>query len=461
MGEQRAALPRRVPPGAGQPRGGPLTEPAPPGAASIVLHGHFYQPPREDPWTGEIPVQPTAAPDHDWNARIARECYEPLACTGVFEWISFDFGPTLLRWLEAEAPGVAEAVAAADAASARRLGHGNAIAQPYHHIILPLASRREKRAEIAWGIRDFERVFGRRPEGMWLPETAVDRETLEVLAAAGIAFTIVAPHQMADPPADGRAGLVRLDGGREIAVFAYDGGLSHGVAFGELLADADAWRDRLMDPADDRRVIALATDGETFGHHHAGAETTLAGVIGHVRESRTRTLENFASALARHGAAGPIELVEPSSWSCSHGVERWRSECGCRMAPEEESSQAWRAPLRDALEWLAGRLDAVASPLDDPVAPAAGSMGNDRAAMFTSCAWFFDDVGGLEPEQALRYAAHAIDLLALTDPATSRELEEGLIRRLAPAASNDPEVGDAARLYAETIRGEHPFGGIR
>jgi len=400
-------------------------------------------------------VQPDAAPDHDWNARIARECYLPLARAGAFGWLSFDVGPTLLRWLEREAAEAHEAVTRGDARSVERLGHGNALAQPYHHIILPLASAREKRTEIRWGVADFVRRFGRAPEGMWLPETAVDRDTLESLADAGISFAVLAPHQVEDAPPDGTAGRVTLDRGREIAIFAYDGALSHGVAFGALLADPATWVEALGAGPAERRIVAIATDGETFGHHHPGAERTLAEVVAAIRDASGLRLENFASCLARTGATREVRLVEPSSWSCSHGIERWRDECGCRMAPETPSQQAWRRPLREALDWLAAALDATDM---YPADPDPAGLALDRGAMFTSCAWFFDDVGGLEPAQVLAHAAHAIDTVAGRDRPLAERLEAGLLERLAAAPSNDPEIGDAARLYLTRIRAAHPFG---
>lgn len=206
---------------------------------SVVIHGHFYQPPREDPWLDEVEAEPSAAPFHDWNQRIERECYRAVVAARIpgtegriarivnaLEWISFNFGPTLLEWLQREAPDTYAAILEADARSAARLGFGNAIAMPYHHAILPLSSRRDKITEVRWGIADFRRRFGREPIGMWLPETAVDHETLEVLAVEGIRFTILAPHQVARPPAAGWPGRYRA-GGSEIAVFVYDGTLSH------------------------------------------------------------------------------------------------------------------------------------------------------------------------------------------------------------------------------------------
>ncbi len=465
------------------------TSASPPSPAAVVIHGHFYQPPREDPWTDRIRREPTAAPFDNWNERIAAECYAPLAEAGAFEWLSFDLGPTLARWLEREHPNVHDGFVRGDRASRARLGQGNAVAQPYHHIILPLASRREKQTEVRWGLRDFERRFGRPPEGLWLPETAVDMATLEVLAAEGVAFTILAPHQIAEPPPGG-VGRIRLGGGREISVFVYDGGLSHGVAFGALLEGRDTWIDGLQASAHGgASLIALATDGETFGHHHRGADRTLMRVISRVRTHRELRLENFASVLARAGAPPQVTLREPSSWSCAHGVERWRADCGCRLAPHLDSQQRWRAPLRTALESLAAGLDEayetlargrVSEPrrtllqLGEGLGAPAGlaelarevaeegagedtlalaEMMRDRAAMFTSCAWFFDDVAGIETTQVLGYAAHALDRLGGLAPARAAELERSFVEGLASAPTNDPEVGSAAAIYQREFRG--------
>src|SRR5260370_29277407 len=196
----------------------------------VVIHGHFYQPPRENPWTGQVDAEPSAAPEHDWNVRITNEAYRPL--TSVYEFLSFDFGPTLLDWMEREAQDVSDAVIRGDRASVKRFGHGNALAMPFHHIILPLASRRDKETEVRWGIADFKKRFGRSPVGLWLPETAVDRETLDVVAAAGIAFTVLAPHHVSNPPARGLPGQIELNNGRSVAVLVYDGGLAHQIALG-------------------------------------------------------------------------------------------------------------------------------------------------------------------------------------------------------------------------------------
>lgn len=481
---------------------------------SIVLHGHFYQPPREDPWTDEVPEQPSATPFHDWNERIEAECYGPVVRSRVvgadgapdeyinsLEWMSFNFGPTLLVWLERHAPATYAAVLAADRASRRRLGgYGNAIAMPYHHTILPLATERDRLTEIRWGIRDFRSRFGRDPEGMWLPETAVDDATLHALAGEGIGFTILAPHQIDRVPDDGRPALYRTIGGREIALCVYDGALSHGVAFGNLLNDGVAWAAVMADDPDAPALRSLATDGETFGHHHRFGEMALAKAIVEVRTRPHIRLENFASFLAREGAGRTVDLVEPSAWSCAHGVERWRADCGCKTDTGRDWSQAWRAPLRGALEWLAGELHAVfereggehfADPWaarDDYVAiltrsgsvdaaakrPAGGGgragdasadtgnadarrlleMERDALRLFTSCAWFFDDIAGIEPRQVLSYAAHALELAG---PEQAR-LRRGLVERLAKAESNDPDEGTGADVF-EDVAASH--GGAR
>ena len=475
---------------------------------AVVIHGHFYQPPREDPRTGEVPLDPTAAPYHDWNRRVHDECYRALvggrildhegriaAIVNTAEWMSWDAGPTLLRWMARETPGTYRALLEADARSRRRLGHGNALASPYHHVILPLASRRDKVTEVRWGIADFERRFGRRPEGLWLPETAVDVESLDVLAREGIAFTILAPHQVEEPPPGGAPGIVRLGGGRSIVVFVYDGGLSHGVAFGELLKSAEAWLARLEERGREpgTRLVSLATDAETFGHHHKWADMALAAVLTGAERSRTLRLESYASYLAKHPPEHDIELVEPSSWSCAHGVDRWRADCGCRAAPHMQSQQAWRTVLRESLEELARDLDGLfeaegARVFEDPWATrdaygrvidagegtaralveahaAAGASEHDRSralelldmqlhtlGMFTSCGWFFDDIGGVEPVQVLRYAARAIDLAGPAAEPWERRLED----RLEDALSNDPRVGHGARVWRERVRGGAP-----
>jgi hypothetical protein len=439
--------------------------------AHIVVHGHFYQPPRENPWTGIVDPELNAAPDHDWNVRITRECYAPLAQAHAYDLLSFDFGPTLLDWMERESPAVYAAVLAADRAGVRRLGHGNALAMPYHHVILPLCSRRDKETEVRWGIADFERRFGRKPAGFWLPETAVDHETLDVLASAGIAFTVLAPHQVRPVPGHGRAGRVRVASGRELAVFAYDGELSHAIAFSGMAADAPRFAERLRAtrPGD---AGTLAVDGETFGHHHKGGAAALATVLHELAGDSRIDLTNFAALLAAVPAVEQIEVVANTSWSCSHGVERWRAACGCRTAHHVASQQEWRAPLRSAVDWLAAEVHAIyeregaalpggpwafrdaagaAGPLPVMAGPAATRLVEmERGVLraMTSCGWFFDDFAGLEGRQVLRYAAHVIGLAG----ADTDRLAAGFSSRLAAARSNDAAAGTAVEVFRQLVQ---------
>jgi hypothetical protein len=451
---------------------------------SVVIHGHFYQPPREDPWLEMVEAQPSAAPYHDWNERVTEECYRAVVAARVpgpegrissilntLELISFNFGPTLLEWMEKEAPETYQAVLEADAKSIKaNAGHGNALAQAYHHTILPLASRREKISEVRWGIADFQNRFRRRPSGMWLPETAVDGTTLDVLAQEGIAFTIVAPHQVKAPPIGGQPGLFRTPGGRSIALFVYDGPFSQGVAFGPLLKDAEKWAKDVM-MMGQRELISIATDGETYGHHHRFGEMALAAVLNILLKDTRVQVENFAAFLARNPPIQEVELVELSSWSCSHGVERWRSDCGCKMDPSEATQQEWRAALREAVEWLASQMHEVFSEegpplLGDPwearnrYGPFADTetsspralelleMERQTLRLFTSCGWFFDDLAGIEPVQILRYAARALELVG----ARGLELEEGFLKRLDRALSNETPVRSGRAIFLEEAK---------
>jgi hypothetical protein len=545
-------------PSGADPSGADAPGTAPPGAGAesplraVVLHAHCYQPPREDPWLELVDVEPSAAPDHDWNERIDRECYARLAAAEVhvapprlddplpteavaalggdarslalaalarelgpppapdapgglarivncYAWCPFDAGATLCEWLERHAPDTYRAMLDGDRASrVRRGGHGNAIAAPYHHVILPLASRRDKVTEVRWGIADFTRRFGRAPEGFWLPETAVDEETLEVLAAEGIRFTILSPYQVRNADPTGRPLRWRAGDGRELALFTYDGPLAGEVAFGGLLRDPVAMAERVARWDRDPTVLAsiLATDGETFGHHHRGGEVTLARVIARMAARADVRVHNFASLLAVLPPARDADLLSPSSWSCAHGVERWRSDCGCRLDPHAGTSQAWRGPLRRALTWLASEahtvyaLEAPALFTDDPWAvrdaygavvaldgepleafaraalhpdrrdePAAVQRARElleleRAALrlFTSCAWFFDDVARLEARQVLRYAARVLELSG-----RASRLEPAFVERLAQARSNDPRAGTAGDVF---VRGALPHRGV-
>ncbi len=449
----------------------------------VVVHGHFYQPPREDPWLELVPQEPTAAPSHDWNARIAAECYLPLGRAPVLDgrgwvqrvvdcygWCSFDAGPTLLRWCDDHAPHVRDAMRAGDREALERWGFGNAVAMPYHHLILPLATARDKVTEVRWGIADFRARFGREPEGMWLPETAVDTATLQVLADEGIRFTILAPHQITPLPPHGRPGLWRAPNGRTLAIFTYDGALAHELAFGDLLRDAERWHatvDAFPDPADGKpRIVAMATDGETFGHHHHFGDLGLAAFIAKTGAE----MSNFAALLDAWPPTDAVQLVEDTSWSCVHGIERWRSDCGCNTRPG--TSQAWRAPLREGLDSLAASLHALAlrdwpgdaGDLDHARDAAGGDLAGAAAlpelarrwleaerealTMFSSCAWFFDDIAGLEPQLALRHAARALDLVPRDAVAA---LVARLVATLATARSNDPAAGDGATVWTRDV----------
>jgi len=478
---------------------------------SIVIHGHFYQPPREDPWLEELEAQPSAAPYHDWNERVEAECYRTVVAARIpgaggriqeivntLRFISFNFGPTLLDWMEDAAPGTYAAILDADRLSRKgNKGLGNAIAQAYHHAILPLASRRDKVTEVRWGVEDFRRRFGRDPVGMWLPETAVDGETLDVLAQEGLAFTIVAPHQVSRVPQGGLPGLYRTPGGRSIALFVYDGPLSHDVAFGQLLQNAETWADRLTGglPSGTQppRLISIATDGETYGHHHRFGEMALAAVIRALQARAGVRLESFETALAQCPPQEEVSLVEPTSWSCAHGVERWRGDCGCKMDPGRHTQQEWRAGLRAAMNRLSGDLHAVfekrapslladpwearnaygrvvagSEPLDKFLAawlPASASasdrlhacelleMERNALRIFTSCGWFFDDLAGIEPRQILRYAARALDLAGSAQSA----MEADFLSILRGAHSNETPPRDGATIFLQDARPPIPM----
>jgi alpha-amylase/alpha-mannosidase (GH57 family) len=472
----------------------------------LCIHGHFYQPPRENPWLEAIEVQDSAHPYHDWNERITAECYGPNAASRILDGdhrierivnnyaqISFNFGPTLLAWLEQKRPEVYRAILDADVQSrARFSGHGSALAQAYHHSILPLANRRDKRTEILWGIADFERRFGRRPEGMWLPETAVDLETLDLLSEAGILFTILEPHQAGRVRFKSGKGKeawrdvgggkidpsfpyeVKLESGRRIAVFFYDGAISRAVAFEGLLTSGERFAERLMStvPADPERdrLVHIATDGETYGHHHRYGEMALSYALHHIEANGLARLTNYGEYLESHPPEHEVEIVENTAWSCAHGVGRWREDCGCHTGGHPGWTQSWRAPLRQAFDWLrdelaplwereagkhftdpwAARDAAVERRLDrSPAALNLLELQRHAMLMYTSCGWFFNDLGGIETVQILRYAGRVVQL--------ARELldvdaEPELLRRLEKAKSNVPATGSGRDLYERLVR---------
>src|SRR5919202_166538 len=357
----------------------------------ICIHGHFYQPPRENPWLEAIELQDSAAPYHDWNARITAECYAPNAAARILDGqgriaaivnnyarISFNIGPTLLAWLEAQAPDTYHAMLAADRESQTRFaGHGSAIAQAYNHLIMPLATRRDKATQVIWGIQDFVHRFGRQPEGMWLPETAVDLETLELLTAHGIRFTILSPYQAlrvrridevagegVAPWIDVTGGridpsmpyIVRQPSGRAIAIFFYDAPIARAVAFEGVLARGDALADRLLGAFSAARphpqLVHIATDGESYGHHHPHGDMALAYALAAIERQGRARLTNYGEFLALHPPAYEVAIAENTSWSCFHGIERWRHDCGCNSGGQRGWHQAWRGPLRSALDWL-------------------------------------------------------------------------------------------------------------
>ncbi|MFH1809184.1 MAG: DUF3536 domain-containing protein [Pseudomonadota bacterium] len=488
----------------------------------LCVHGHFYQPPREDPWLEAIEPQDSAAPFENWNARISSECYAPNGLSRIrgasgrvirvannYSHISFNFGPTLLSWMaEHDAPALQRIVDGDKASAARLGGHGNAMAQAFSHMIMPLASPRDRRTQVRWGVADFRHRFGRDPEGMWLPETAVDLDTLEALAEQGLRFTVLAPRQARrwrtigarEWVEGGEHGIdpryayrISLPSGRELALFFYDGSIAHGIAFGGLLNSGDALAEALLAGHDasnpEPQIVHVATDGESYGHHHRFGDMALAFALDRIARSGKAELANYATFLERHPPTREVEIHERSSWSCAHGVERWRSDCGCN-AGTPDFHQRWRTPLREALDMLKGELDAVferegqhwlgepwlarddyihvvldrsdetvngflqrhlRGPRTDEARERALTlleMQRHGMLMFTSCGWFFDELSGLEGTQILRYAARALQLCERHAP----ELEARFVKRLESAESNIPAYGNGAGVWRELVR---------
>lgn len=486
---------------------------------SLIIHGHFYQPPRENPWTNLVELQPSAAPAHDWNERINQECYVRNGCAPVmdagmvtallnnYEYISFNFGPTLLSWLSEHAPETLAAIIEGDRLSALRCnGHGNAIAQVFNHMIMPLASARDKKTQVLWGIADFKFRFGREPEGMHLAECAVDTATLETLAEAGIKFTLLAPRQAKswrkigsndwstsggiDPS---RAYLCKLPSGKSITIFFYDGPISRAVAFEKLLNSGPEFLKRLkLGYSKDRQhyqLMHIATDGESYGHHHPYGEMCLSWVLNQLSSDNDIQLTNYGQFLAEHPAEYEVQIHESSSWSCDHGIERWRSHCGCEAGRNTKYHQRWRGPLRDALNYLSGRLndlfekegaryfkDAWAardayiavllntactceflsehgksdlSHIDRELALALLEMQRFAMYSFTSCGWFFDEISEIEPVHNLLDAARAIEMARQF---TDEDLESMLLYKLDAAPSNLPDFGTGRGVWDKLIR---------
>jgi hypothetical protein len=504
---------------------------------ALVVHGHFYQPPRENPWTDAVPREPSAAPFHDWNARINAESYRANAFARVhdgagrieaivnnYERLSFNFGPTLARWVWRHDPTLADRLRAADAAERKRFGHGGAIAQAYAHPIIPLCNPADRRTQLLWGLSDFRRRFDRAAEGLWLPETGVSPETLETLIELGVSYTILGPEQIAgvraasgepwtevtrDSLDTGRAyRWYHRDGSRRsIALCVFDGPLSRAVAFGDAATRAEnlldavqaaAERSHAQPSGDGQRLVLCASDGELWGHHKKFADLTLAFATGVEAPRRGIDATNLGAYLAKNPpvwearlATGPDD--EGTAWSCGHGLGRWTRDCGCHMSGDAGWNQAWRGPLRRALdivrdaagafyedaasEWLVdpwGARDAYGDAVDDPVPvrdellaefgrPALAAGGEAAAAevrrllelqratllMYASCGWFFDDIAGLEASLVIRMAAHALDILG---EAGGEPPVNDVLDALAEGKSNRREEGTGADVFRRVSR---------
>jgi alpha-amylase/alpha-mannosidase (GH57 family) len=486
----------------------------------ICIHGHFYQPPRENPWLETVETQDTAAPYHDWNERICAECYATNGAARIqnaknqitrivnnYARISFNFGPTLLSWLKENAPRTYRMILDGERRSRKSYGgHSSAMAQVYNHIIMPLANRRDRVTQIRWGIADYALHYGAPPEGMWLSETAADTESLELLAQHGVKFTLLAPHQCKRVRAlrDGEgwmdtAGasvdsthpyLMRFASGASITVFFYNGPSSRAIAFEGLLNSGEAFAARLKNGFKEDsqpQLVHVATDGESYGHHHKHGEMALAYALRLLERDRNVKLTNYGRFLEQFPPEYEAEIEEDSSWSCVHGVERWRSNCGCNGG--KPYNQLWRAPLRQALDELR---DAVApltelegSKLFKDVWAARDAYINvvlDRNAevavrfflahqsheltesgrvralelmemqrhtqlMYTSCGWFFDDIAGIETVQIIAYAARVLQLAKEMFGEQAEGLEAAFVARMAEAKSNEASAGDGAQIY--------------
>ncbi len=491
----------------------------------LCVHAHFYQPPRENPWLESIEVQDSAYPYHDWNERVTAECYAPNAEARIlngdgriktifnnYAKISFNFGPTLLSWMEKATPEIYATIQASDHESRpQHSGHGSAMAQAYNHAIMPLANARDKKTQVIWGIADFKHRFGRAPEGMWLPEAAVDLESLDALAQNGILFTILSPYSAKrvrqiggtkwkdisggriDPS---RAYKISLPSGRNISVFFYDGPASRAVAFENILASGEAFANRLLGTYSDERtwpqLAHIATDGETYGHHKPHGDMALAYALHYIESNGLARLTNYGEFLELFKPTHEAEIFENSSWSCAHGVERWRSNCGCNSGGHADWNQDWRAPLRQALDWLrdaaapvfqlrGGELFKDAWAARDDYVRVILSRSKETACdflhmhlkgqrtpeehitalkllelqrhlmlMYTSCGWFFDELSGIETVQVIQYAGRAVQLAE--EIAKGRRFEEEFVARLSQAKSNIPENGDGRKVYEKFVK---------
>jgi alpha-amylase/alpha-mannosidase (GH57 family) len=490
----------------------------------VCIHGHFYQPPRENAWLEEIELQDSAQPFHDWNERIAHECYGPNGASRILDEshhiidilnnytkISFNFGPTLLHWMEIHNREAYEKILIADKESIKLFsGHGSAMAQVYNHIIMPLANRRDKETQVKWGIADFEHRFGRKPEGMWLAETAVDTETLEVLCENGITFTVLAPRQASkvrklgkndwtdvshDKIDTRRPYLCKLPSGKTIALFFYDGESSQAVAFKGILSDGKVFAQQLLDGfsenGENEQLVHIATDGESYGHHHKHGDMALAFCLDYIEKNNLAKVINYGAYLEKFPPTWEVEIFENSSWSCVHGVERWRSDCGCSSGMNPGWHQKWRAPLRESLDWLRDKLlnvydkeisrylkkawearneyihvvlDRSDENVDRFLKKYCGQipvghhktrvlrlleMQRNAMLMYTSCGWFFDEISGIETTQILQYADRAIQL---AESESSVVLGKEFLARLKTAPSNIPQLKNGAEVHRQYVQ---------
>lgn len=492
----------------------------------LTIHGHFYQPPRENPWLEAIEQQDSALPFHDWNERINNECYNPNSVSKIvdsenhildvvnnYEYISFNFGPTLLSWMEDNAPIAYERIIKADINS-RKLhsGHGNAIAQVYNHMIMPLANERDKQTQVKWGKKDFEYRFGREPEGMWLAETAVDDDTLRVLVENGIKFTILSPYQAQKirkcgeenwqdvswgniDPARSYRYYIKSAPGKYIDLFFYDGAISKSVAFDELLRDGDKFKSRLEDGISTARnypqLINIATDGESYGHHTKFGDMALSYAMKLKVKDAGFVVTNYAEYLEKYASDWEVELKPVSSWSCFHGVGRWCEDCGCSTGGHPGWNQKWRRPLRDALDYLRDETVALFNKngkkyflnpelarnnyinvildrsescvknfqeeffmpdlTDEEKVRGMELLEIQRHAMlmYTSCGWFFSEISGIETVQIMKYAAR---VMQLAKSFTKKDLETKFLEILEEAQSNLPEYGSGKDVYERFVK---------
>ena len=498
----------------------------------VCIHGHFYQPPRENPWLETVETQDSATPYHDWNERICSECYATNGAARVvnnkneitrivnnYARISFNFGPTLLSWLKENAPRTYRMILDGERRSRKNFkGHSSAMAQVYNHVIMPLANRRDKITQIRWGIADYEQHYGVAPEGMWLAETAADSETLELMAQHGIKFTVLAPHQSKrvrslkneDSAATDGAGwidtpnasvdtthpyLIRFESGVSMAIFFYDGPTSRAIAFEGLLNSGEHFAARLKAGFRDAslaQLVHVATDGESYGHHHKHGEMALAYALRLLEQDKVVKLANYGSFLEQFPPEFECEINENTSWSCAHGVERWRSDCGCNGG-KPGWNQAWRTPLRRALDELRDALmpltekaakelfndvwaardgyinvvidrnpEAVSNFLIDhqnhPLTVEESvralelmEMQRHSQLMYTSCGWFFDDISGIETVQVIAYAARVLQLAQTIFGVEAAGLEPAFLDLLSKARSNVPSAGDGAQIYRDKV----------